>query len=704
MNYIKTLSAKGLKSGDFEHQLGRVNLICGTSFSGKTSRIEAIRLALLGYVPELGRQASSTMALARNGTIEVSVEDDQGRRMERRFKRGKSAELLTHNLPPTPPVLMDPNIYFELSDAAKIQYVFSMYQLGEDYTGESIIAAVKNVRLENNTAETEAIVNDIVGLLDASDTERHDNGQAVQEWLGTEIVKLKARLKDAKATADRMTKTVQGLTFINGAELPARNFAKEIEAKRKALAEVNESIGSLTASETQYRNLQQKIEALRTERHALPVNDGPSLEDMLRQCDHVEAEIIALSQDQSWDEPFKAEVEQLMSQKVELDGAIDGHQSTLADAMNGLVEHRSNLQTLTARVAEVTKMESDLRATKAAKLCRPCCPECGTATDSMSDRIKEHYDGEIKAVKAQIEYYSTRAAEVKALLDEAEKKVASAKDADAKIDAKRKASSVIQQAIASSQTRRNQARADREHQTNLKRKQHQDIRTTWKAANDKNKRRDELTGLIAAAESELSGWDIEAIITKRTAKVQERSDIEAAVRALEAQQQDYQRQKDDERRFAQAQLENAKAQADLTVTKAVIDRLEEIQTKMVAAAFDRILQTVNAVTHGILDAPIEYRDGELGRFKGTTWIRHETFSGTEKALTYAGISLALAEAAPIRLVMIDELGRLDPDSLEKVLQRMVHLCDNGRLGQFIGCIACEGEAECEVDGVNIISL
>ena len=54
---IKTLKAHGLKSGDFTHDLAPVNVIVGDNFKGKTSRLEAIRLGLMGYLPELGQQA-----------------------------------------------------------------------------------------------------------------------------------------------------------------------------------------------------------------------------------------------------------------------------------------------------------------------------------------------------------------------------------------------------------------------------------------------------------------------------------------------------------------------------------------------------------------------------------------------------------------------------------------------------------------------
>src|SRR5690606_570368 len=155
-------------------------------------------------------------------------------------------------------------------------------------------------------------------------------------------------------------------------------------------------------------------------------------------------------------------------------------------------------------------------------------------------------------------------------------------------------------------------------------------------------------------------------------------------------------------RNAQALLEHRKALAEVGLLKAAIKTLEGIQGDMVAAAFADILRTVNRVTAAI-GMVVEYRDGQLGRWSGPTWIGHETFSGTEKALTYAGSSLALAKESPVKVVLLDEMGRMDPEAVRRVLMQMAVLVSEGELGQFIG--AYSGTVDpATVPGVNVIAL
>ena len=82
------------------------------------------------------------------------------------------------------------------------------------------------------------------------------------------------------------------------------------------------------------------------------------------------------------------------------------------------------------------------------------------------------------------------------------------------------------------------------------------------------------------------------------------------------------------------------------------------------------------------------------------WIPHEAFSGTEQLLAYAGFAVALAGQAPIKVVIMDELGRLTGTRKAAMLRRMCELVSKGVIDQFIGCDV-EGNM---VSGVNCISL
>lgn len=113
------------------------------------------------------------------------------------------------------------------------------------------------------------------------------------------------------------------------------------------------------------------------------------------------------------------------------------------------------------------------------------------------------------------------------------------------------------------------------------------------------------------------------------------------------------------------------------------------------AAFARTLAVTQKFTDGLLNSPLEYRD-ELGRrvspadiARGCTapvgaWISHESFSGTEEAIAYAAFAVAIAMRAPLKVVILDELGRLDADTKRRTVERMVQLVESRVIDQFVG--------------------
>jgi len=119
---------------------------------------------------------------------------------------------------------------------------------------------------------------------------------------------------------------------------------------------------------------------------------------------------------------------------------------------------------------------------------------------------------------------------------------------------------------------------------------------------------------------------------------------------------------------------------------AVVEEIQAAQQEAIARAVGTVMEAANRFTDGILDRPLEYRNGEFGYEDETgTWVSHETFSGTEKAITYAGLAVALTLGAPFRLVLIDELGIMDELVRVRVVERMIELVDKGHIDQFIGC-------------------
>ncbi len=78
MAKITKLELDGFKAQQSLENLSGLDLFIGPNGTGKSARLEAASLAILGYVPGRGKKADDTMALAAGDQISVGLELDNG--------------------------------------------------------------------------------------------------------------------------------------------------------------------------------------------------------------------------------------------------------------------------------------------------------------------------------------------------------------------------------------------------------------------------------------------------------------------------------------------------------------------------------------------------------------------------------------------------------------------------------------------------
>src|SRR4029077_10301304 len=98
----------------------------------------------------------------------------------------------------------------------------------------------------------------------------------------------------------------------------------------------------------------------------------------------------------------------------------------------------------------------------------------------------------------------------------------------------------------------------------------------------------------------------------------------------------------------------------------------------------------NAIVGKILASDLAFHEGEIGRWDGHRWISHKTFSGTEQALTFVAIAAALSQNAPVRVLIFDELGRLDDVRRLDLIKLLRTARQESYIDQFIVVGALEG--------------
>jgi hypothetical protein len=138
-----------------------------------------------------------------------------------------------------------------------------------------------------------------------------------------------------------------------------------------------------------------------------------------------------------------------------------------------------------------------------------------------------------------------------------------------------------------------------------------------------------------------------------------------------------------QQQVAKAAEAATKADAEAQVTKELGNMLTELLAEAVKASIQPMLDTCNRLCGGILKGQLAYQDGDIGmETRGYFWT-WRSFSGTEKALAFAALSVALATTAPVKLVIIDELGRLSKENKWKLIDNLTRLAEAGEIDNAI---------------------
>lgn len=154
---------------------------------------------------------------------------------------------------------------------------------------------------------------------------------------------------------------------------------------------------------------------------------------------------------------------------------------------------------------------------------------------------------------------------------------------------------------------------------------------------------------------------------------------------------------------------------EVTVLDGAVKGLSALIAKVSEEVFAKVLGLSDAFTSGLINSPLKFRDGELGREVSEadqamgrkaplgSWIPHTSFSGTEELLAMAGFAVALARMAPFKLVILDELGRLTADRRSAVVKRVKKLVADGVIDQVVLIDAGSDAKAYSGKGITLIS-
>jgi hypothetical protein len=83
---------------------------------------------------------------------------------------------------------------------------------------------------------------------------------------------------------------------------------------------------------------------------------------------------------------------------------------------------------------------------------------------------------------------------------------------------------------------------------------------------------------------------------------------------------------------------------------------------------------------------LSFNGSELGYWADTPirWVPWRTFSGTEQLIAFVALQAALAATSEVKIVVTDELGRLDDENKDQFLRNVAAAIKAGVIDQWIG--------------------
>lgn len=622
---LTKISARNLKGLSFDLDLSAGVILVGSNFAGKSARTDAIRLLLLGYLPELGKLPKATFGLSSARTMEVRGLFDNGVEIWRRWTLKGDSIKTEDNLEQVPidlgffGVMLNAETYFALSETERIKYVFGLLSASDvDVDPIELVGKLRTELKEQKAEAVETLIVEVDGSILPS--ARATPQGYLEEFLALTVDRAKA----LRAESQRMEKTVQGLAQLRLADVPGGRRLEEIDAElaslTRAIDELSEKKGRFASAYGQMIKDRDRRKEIGTELRRIDGSlDGlPSLKKLLAHCEKKIGETkLPLTP------KGEAETRDILS-GIKMDDTLA--RKEIADADTAIDVSRTALFELGSKLT---------------------CPYCGAAGSGWKVLKTAELEQTISSAGAKKAGFVKARETYKAGIENAEALLARAGETSDLLEALNDEHSRLSRQIAALEPAQSRAQTLREESDRL-------------MPDDAN-----LTTAVELVQTELNVKN-EAVRKLRSGRAAVASRAAELTRLAEAEK-------------ARDEAIEAKAVADDAV-----EAIRKVQAELVAAAFKPLLATANELFGKILPTPIAYHDREIGTFRSGVWVGHKIFSGTEKALTYAAIQIALAARAPFRLMILDELGRLDDENAMKVDEAIVVAIKTGAIEQFIG--------------------
>lgn len=646
-NYVQQINARNFKGRNFAYPLRPVTLLHGDNSLGKTAVADAIRVLLLGYSPRHGKQPGRTFGFAGSptGAAEMEVRGIiAGKTIERLWELKKgSVKRGGYDAELVPSVLMDANEWLKLSGPDKTRFIFKLIDLSKaGFSTEKVTARLKT-DVKVETPD-EASERIIGEVIDAviDLAEFRDHEGQTHQEWIAAVIE---HFKEKQAAAKAVVDDMEGAI---GATTTLR--AQEgLQTDQNVQAELENWRRALQRSLTDFQTLENQkrdytAKAARKQAAESAVAKLTDESDLIAKMQNkFEGQIITLRE-------YRSETASIMSKQA----AAAGELMAAKKAVDSVASEIANIR---------AKLKEDLE--------RDTCPYCHSKGKSWKTSIKKTAEKQIAAKEKEMDELIPKQMQSKDNFDAITGRLSASQQKDSEMDTLRNENYNLGRELTAANARQNELK-------------------TLRA------RLEELAD-IGQPVNETHIHSAEMAVTLNRNEV-------ARLEAIERQQI---AAMTDAKRQEQARQAHEAKKIEQQIYKMAVDAMLSLQEEMMNTAFVGFMEKMNLIADGIFPGgKLVFHDGQIGYFAGASFAAMEYFGGTEEMLAFAGLSLTLAQSSPMKIIIMDELGRVSRPRRIALIRRMLQLIRDGVIDQFIG-IDVTGEPYGvfqEVEEVALIEL
>lgn len=608
---LTNISATSFKGRTFSEALSPVTLIQGSNFAGKSSITDAVRLALIGYLPELGKLPKSTFDLCDSTSMSVEATMESGFKITRNWELKNNSIKTKSDVPEEIAqagelvVMLNAEEYFSKGPTERMQYVAKNCPAPNQTTVEEIVK-----RIMAATQDSEVVREKLV--ISPADT---------QEWVQEALTSVSNEHEECKKAIDRANKSIVELSRLRSQDVP------------------NVNLHSLEQDIILCNELSRKVD---DELAVLQDRANKAQSNLLRR-NEITRELSSKTAGEAKLKTVQKTVKDIQ-QAIELtewpkDGALEQANQASSDARVEQTKLDSEYASIREAVSTATRAKKEL-------ITQSKCPYCGAEGTGWKALKEVELDSIISNGNKRLE-------DLVILIKAAQDKRKEHESAASGITASNKSKSDSKDQLSKAQQTLSAAeRAFARYAT---------LETELQTIPDGLENSDRITAL-----------DDKRAIHQRT------------LSELTSQRDTIITRKGDLKRLAELETERETATKNQHLFGTAVTLLKEARNELVEQAFQPLLDSANWFFEDILKCKLSYRNGEIGTWRNGAWVSHRTMSGTEKALVYASLQAALSERSPLRIMLIDEIGRLDHVNRNKLVVRACQAVKEGRVHQFIG--------------------